>query len=594
MQKSFRCCTIITGNNRKEGHCLSLRKKLTITIITCILITGLSAALGFRAVMQRYNLSLYNQSVNLSHLYSSILSDEVSRLVSSSSSIATDQRVQALLLQEKAGGSSLDEARHFLSRSVTSKITGIFLYDGENPRIALGNTGVSNEILSELVRHVLTEAEEGWTSAGTRDGSLLLGRRILSSQPGSFMKPIGALVLRINIHQVLLTYRRPSVPWNENCFTALFLDDTPVFQRGKGELLPSLPEMENEDFRILTMDEQAYFVTMDTLEEGGSFWRLYFGLPYTETMEQIVLSRRMVMLMILAASLLAFAVTALIMRRFTQNYIRLVNKMNDFKRGEYHPAEVLPHITGDELISLNQTFDEMAVGYDRMTRENYEKQLLLMQARLKNLEQQLDPHFLFNTLEAISFFAKRCGEENIPQIVTSLAELLQYSLRGKSDCVTLRQEVEMLRKYLYIQQLRFSDILTVRSDFDERTWNTMIPKMTLQPLVENAIRYTLEEEESCELRLFSRLDGCDALIFIADNGPPMEKDLLEKLRSGEKQPHGNGIGLQNVDMRHKLLFGERYGLTFDSMDGMAAVIVRIPANEGRRGEEGDDVPNDSG
>ena len=592
MQNTFRCVTIGKKHDGKEEFRLSLRRKLTITIITCILITGLSATLGFHAVLRRYNRSLYNQSVNLNHLYSSVLSDEMSRLVASSGSIATDQRVQALLLQEKEGGAPLNEARHFLSQSVTNKMTGIFLFDREGPRLALGNTGVSTEILSGLARHVLTDAEESWASAGTRDGSLLLGRRILSSQPGTFMQSIGALILRINIHQVLQARRSSSAPWNDNCFTALFLDGSPVFHTGKSDPLLPMPEIGSDAFQILALNDQSYFVTMDTLEEGGSSWRLYFGLPYSETMEQIALSRRMVLIMILAASLLAFAVTALVMRRFTQNYIRLVGKMNSFKRGAYHPASAPAPSTGDELVRLNQTFDEMAVSYDRMTRENYEKQLLLMQARLKNLEQQLDPHFLFNTLETVNYFAKRCGEENIPKIVSCLADLLQYSLRGKSDCVSLRQETGMLNQYLYIQQLRFSDILFVWIDFNEDTLAAMIPKMTLQPLVENAIRYTLEEEESCELRLSSRREEGDVLISVADNGPPLEKDLLEKLRSGEKQPRGNGIGLLNVDTRHKLLFGEKYGLTFGSVNGMAAVIIRIPA-DGGSGEE-DDVPNDSG
>ncbi len=447
VQIPFRCGTIGTNPDGKEGFRLSLRKKLTFTLLTCILITGLIAVLGFHAVLQRYNRSLHHQSVNLSRLYSSILSGEVSRTVAASGDIATDPSVQALLMQEKAGGEPLDEARHFLSREVTNKITGIFLYDGESPRIALGNTGVKPEILSALARQVMTGAEEGWAPAGTRDGSLLLGRRVLSSQPGSFMKPIGALILRANIRQVLLNPGRTAMPWDGNRFTALLLDGAPVFRTGKGEAFPALPEMGSEEYRILTLEDQVYFVTLDTLEEGGSSWRLYFGLPYTETMEQIALSRRTVLMMILAASLLAFAVTAWIMRRFTQNYIRLVGKMNDFKRGEYHPeAAAPPRGTGDELIRLNQTFDEMAVSYDRMTRENYEKQLLLMQARLKNLEQQLDPHFLYNTLETIRYFAKRCGEENIPRIVSALAELLQYSLQGKGDCVSLRQEAEMLKK----------------------------------------------------------------------------------------------------------------------------------------------------
>ena len=468
--------------NSKEGFCLSLRKKLLITIFACIMITGLSAMLGFHFVLQRYARSLYSQSANLNQLYSSVLSGELSRLISSGGTIATDPSVQSLLLQEKAGGSALDEAKHFLGQSVDNRITGIFLYDSQESRIALGNTGVSNEILSGLARRVLDETEQCWIPAGTRDGSVLMGRRVLSSQPGSFMQPIGVLILRININRVLLPQTGSPVQWNRNCYIALYHDGSPVYPAENSEQPPVLPDIGDGEYQILSLNGREYFVTMSTLEEGGNAWQLVLGLPYGETVSQIALSRRMVFVFIMATSLLAFALTAVVMHRFTQNYTLLVSKMDRFKRGEYKPQITEYRNTGDELVSLNRTFDEMAVSYERMTRENYEKQLLLMQARLKNLENQLDPHFLFNTLETISYFAKRSGEDHIPQVVTSLAELLQYSLRGKGDCVPLQREKEILEKYLYIQKLRFSDILSVSFDFDERTLSAMIPKMTLQPL----------------------------------------------------------------------------------------------------------------
>ena len=571
---------------------MSLRKKLLFTILACVLMITLSAVLGFHIVLQRYNRSLYTQSANLNNLYFSILSDELAQLNTSSGDMATHQTVQALLLHEKTDGSTLDEVRRYLGQAITNRITGIFLYDQKEMRVAVGNTGVNSATLSAFVDQVSSNSSSCWASAGTKDGALLMGRKVLSSQPSSFMQGIGVLVLRINIAQVLLPSTQYAMQWDKHCYIALFHENRQVYPIGGQGTASALPDISPEQYHILTINDQAYFVTTNTMDAGDGSWKLYFGLPYSDILGQITLSRRLLLTLTLLAALLAFAITALIVHRFTQNYTLLADKMERFKRGEYHPQTVAGRNTGDELIRLNRTFDEMAVSYERMTRENYEKQLLLMQAKLKSLEKQLDPHFLFNTLETINFFAKRCGEKNIPQIVNALAELLQYSLQEKGDCVPLRQEISMLEKYLYIQQLRFSDILTVDYAFSEQTMEAMIPKMTLQPLVENAIRYTLDEEESCELRHCSRLEGTDVLIWIADNGPALEADLLTKLKSGEKQPHGSGIGLQNVDTRHKLLFGEKYGLSFGTIDGWATVIVRIPADW--KGGAAPHVQNDPG
>ena len=569
---------------------MSLRKKILITVLACVLMITLSAVVGFQIVLRQYTRSLYTQSAGLNTLYLTLLSDEVHGLTATSGSLATQPAVQSCLRQDERDSAVQDEARRFLGQSITDRITGIFLYDCREMRLALGNTGVNRTVLTEFVDRVRASSGVCWTTAATRDGSLLLGRRVLSAQTNSFMQDLGVLILRVNISRVLMPSTQYTLPGTGDWMITLFHNETLVYPMERPDsTIQALSILQPGAYSILTMDDQSYFVTMNTLDAGDGVWRLYIGLPYSEILGRIRVSRWLMAAFTLLASLVAFAVTALIVHRFTKNYSLLVSKMERFKRGEYHPSMISSRNTGDELTRLNRTFDEMAVSYERMTRENYEKQLLLMQAQLKNLEQQLDPHFLFNTLETINYFARRSGDENIPQIVHALAELLQYSLRGKNDCVPLEQEISMLKKYLYIQQMRFSDILSVEYDFSDPTLKTMIPKMTLQPLAENAIRYTLEEEETCRLRFSSRTDGDDVLIRISDNGPPMEEDLLEKLQSGERQAHGSGIGLRNVDTRHKLLFGEHYGLSFCSRDGWATVIVRVPGF--RKGEGDPDVQN---
>ncbi len=204
--------------------------------------------------------------------------------------------------------------------------------------------------------------------------------------------------------------------------------------------------------------------------------------------------------------------------------------------------------------------------------------LLIKETEFKALQAQINPHFLYNTLESINWMAKVNKQTRISQMVQALAFLLRNAVSLKEPILTLGEELEMVRNYVTIQKFRFEDRLSFQMELEEREYARKIPKLTLQPLLENAIHYALEPSvNTCTIAIYSR-DEADAFcLIVEDDGPGMPPETLELLREGKLVAAGNGIGLLNIDERIRFAFGERCGVDIDSAPGRGTrVIIKLP------------------
>ena len=235
----------------------------------------------------------------------------------------------------------------------------------------------------------------------------------------------------------------------------------------------------------------------------------------------------------------------------------------------------------DEMGLLHRTFRLMVERINTLITENYANQLLIKETEFKALQAQINPHFLYNTLESINWIAKVNKQTKISSMVESLAFLLRNSISMKEEILTLGEELEVVESYVTIQKYRFDDRLIFELDVPERLLGRRLPKLTLQPLLENAIHYALEPTiGKSRIVVHAELTDDELLVSVEDDGPGMPEDTLERLRSGELKARGKGIGLLNIDERIKLAFGERYGLRIESEPGRGArVIVALPRDE---------------
>ena len=239
-------------------------------------------------------------------------------------------------------------------------------------------------------------------------------------------------------------------------------------------------------------------------------------------------------------------------------------------------------LTEKQLDELIQEKVDLALEQDNST---YKREMLLKQANLAALQSQINPHFLYNTLECIRGMALMNGEKNIADIAQALSSFFRYSISGNRNIVSLQDELENVAFYIKIQKYRFLERFAVEIEGNEEVYDASIPKLTLQPVIENAIVHGMADVTSGGKIKISveRLDE-DVLVTISDNGTGMDTDTLTRLterimgkREEQTSQSHSGIGMRNVDQRLKLHFGSKYGMTVYSMKNVGTdVVVRIP------------------
>lgn len=213
-------------------------------------------------------------------------------------------------------------------------------------------------------------------------------------------------------------------------------------------------------------------------------------------------------------------------------------------------------------------------------------QLMKKQAELDALQSQINPHFLYNTLEAIRGQASEYGLQDIEMMTRSLSKLFRYSISNHNTLVTLKEELDNVDNYLYIQHLRFNNKFTKVSRIDKDALDYMVPKLIIQPIVENAIYHGLEMKiGQGQIVISAYITETRLIINIHDDGLGINEDNLRKLNAtlseGNTQikPHtkGSSIGLRNVNARIRLTFGESYGLNVYSTESVGTdVQLKLP------------------
>ena len=219
--------------------------------------------------------------------------------------------------------------------------------------------------------------------------------------------------------------------------------------------------------------------------------------------------------------------------------------------------------------------------FNKLLREVQQEQVQLRKTEFLVLQSQINPHFLYNTLDAITWLAESGEQELVVKMVGSLSEFFRTTLNHGKDIVTISEDVHHVRSYLEIQEIRYQDILEYVIDVPETYGDILIPKLSLQPLVENALYHGIKNKRGGgRIRIEAREDGDDLLLSVSDNGVGMDEKRLRQVRDGmrKKLPEETGIyGLYNVNERVSLHFGEPYGVTIESNPGVGTkTVIRLP------------------
>ncbi|MCR5161837.1 MAG: histidine kinase, partial [Lachnospiraceae bacterium] len=232
----------------------------------------------------------------------------------------------------------------------------------------------------------------------------------------------------------------------------------------------------------------------------------------------------------------------------------------------------------DEIGILHRQFNEMASSTAILVREKYTAELLAKEIQLQSLEKQIQPHFLYNVLQSIQWRAIRIEADDIAEMTNCLGNLLRMTLSKKDKIISLGNELELVKSFVRIQQLRFEDQIVFSLEADDELLDLAIPKLIIQPLVENAIRYAVEinAETVCAITVSVHRAETFMVIEVQNSGSSFEEDLLEKILVEKAQTHGFGISLANIYQRLRLTYNGEAEMQLVNENGLATVRIRIP------------------
>lgn len=342
-----------------------------------------------------------------------------------------------------------------------------------------------------------------------------------------------------------------------------------------------------EDSLIIDEGGDSKLYTMSKSKRTG--WTVV-GAAYTS--ELLKNNEQAQMWYLLVASILLLAVigiSSIISREITKPIRSLRDSMRKVQNGQFDThVEV---ITENEIGSLGRSFNLMTSEIQALMEQNVYEQKQKRKSELKALQAQINPHFLYNTLDSIIWMSEAGENDEVVEMTSALARLLRQSISNDQEEVELEKEIEYVKNYLTIQKMRYKDKLEFFIYVDPRVAHVPIIKLVLQPLVENAIYHGIKYKETKgNLKIYARPVDGRVEIIVADDGIGMDEDVMEHIfDEHRKEQKRNGVGVPNVQKRLKLQYGAEYGIRYESVKGAGTkAVITIPVDGGRTDEKMDE------
>lgn len=326
----------------------------------------------------------------------------------------------------------------------------------------------------------------------------------------------------------------------------------------------------------IKIDGQTMLTSYRKVKLSG--WKLVAVIPLEDILTSNIILRNYSLALLVAIGFIAYGLALSISFYIVKRINRLIKTMRVAQEGN---LKVRVKIDGkDEIGELEKNFNQMIEGMTLMVEEKYKMGKELKNAELKALQAQINPHFLYNTLDLINWRANRYKAQDIKFIVSTLARFYKLSLSKGREIVSIADELAHVEAYVQIQNKRFKDKIHFTIDVDEKIRSFGIIKLILQPIVENAILHGINEKEdpSGNITIKGNLGEESILLIIMDDGVGMSEEMLRTILDRKIKKETGGYGVKNVDERIKIFYGEQYGLSYKSMPGMGTIVeIRIPA-----------------
>ena len=471
----------------------------------------------------------------------------------------------------------------FLATSFIAMGVNIFIYLNLNQALDKINSVFASNISLNELSDSLNKTHQGLTgfleTKGTDDFELFYASALdiknMSRKLNSNVTDNNIKLSERDIRNMLDTY--------------LSLADEAV-QAKRGRNIDEYTAKYDECTRIKDyLNTYIYSVNNDQFRTNSeTYTALVNSLRYTEVMSVLIFAVASVMNV-----LLIIILTSTITRPLT----RLSNKADEISQGSPENVAPLAVYSEDEVGKVTRAFNEMLASIkdyiakirtQLITESEMKEKNLLMEthlkdAQLKYLQSQINPHFLFNTLNAGAQLAMMEGADRTVEYIRNMADFFRYNVKKSSETVKLSEEIELVDSYMYILNVRFAGEMLFEKDIDESLLNVMVPSMIIQPLVENSIKYGIKDLEPGEgkvtLSVYRENNMC--CIRVSDNGIGTDEEIIEKIMNHEKKPsETRGVGITNVMSRLDLYYNNREVFEMKSRKNEGThVTIKIPLED---------------
>ena len=422
----------------------------------------------------------------------------------------------------------------------------------------------------------------------TDDEVISLSREVQSYENGTFR---GVILINLNMNKI--TEICNSFQEKQENFICIINDKGElVYEQQNGKERFAFDEKENRQelntalgktkescFRLNYRGEK-YLVTRTDMKTTG--WTLVSMVPYKSVMaETMAISGVMIL-----AVVITLIVTLLLLNRILTGVVKPLKKLEKYMV-QVNPDNMdqrMEILTDDEIGHLSMKFNQMMDRIRNLKEQVIEEQEDKRKYELQALQAQINPHFLYNTLDSIIWMAET-NDSNIVAMTEALAKLFRISLNKGNEEISLERELEHVKNYLIIQSMRYADKFTYEILVEPGVERCRTIKLILQPIVENCIYHGIKKKRGTgkiTIRAYRREQNL--IIEVSDDGCGMPEEICRKILSDEIESEnisGSGIGVKNVNERIQLRFGKKYGLSYSSEEGVGTTVTYVlPYNEG--------------
>lgn len=582
---------------KKQYDNLQIKYKLFLLVSWIMVISFSFTFFGLQYAFHIYDEQIYSKSSQVLSTSSNSIESELKALEDLSYNILTDPQIQQYLSTIREETTEYDKFRQSTNMldkllSYANKeeyIQSITIVDTTGEEYAAGpkTTKLTQKQKTDITN--MAKSANGsniWLNPEENDFIFATAREIRQFKNLSF-DHLGTIIINLNMDRLVGNLLAGSR--NIDGEFLIVSENSLIFPK---EINPTFKEAAisldsqtiKSGYQIEKIDNKNYFLVH--IKSNYFDWGYLNVIPFNQIFENI----NKVKTFLIVIFILMFVGVTFLGIRFARNITmpleNLVAGMQYVKVGDFKEAKKKALDTSimqdDEVGKLQQNFQTMIQQIDELIHENYSKQLTIKETEFKALQAQINPHFLYNTLESINWLAKGNGQAQISKMVESLGFLLRNSISLKQPLITIEDELNIVKNYVVIQKYRFEERLDFHLHVDSDIVGFYIPKLTLQPLVENAIHYALEPKiDPCKISVYSIVNKDSIKLIVEDDGPGMESAFIEKLKKGEVKTRGQGVGLSNIDERIRLSYGESYGVKIESEPNKGTkVIIVLPFDKG--------------